>query len=260
MTNDHRRGPAWKQALAGGRPQIGMWVASAAPLLAEICAGAGLDWLLIDSEHALNNLVTIAPQLQAVASYPVTPVVRPPTGDAVQIKQLLDAGVEVLLVPMVESGAQAEALVAATRYPPAGIRGVGSALARASRWNRMADYLTVADEGISLLLQVESQAGVDAIADICAVDGVDGVFIGPADLAASLGHLGQPEHPDVVAVVEKAIATIVASGKAAGVNAFAEPLARRYLSLGATFVLVGADLTLVARGSETLAERYIEKR
>lgn len=259
MNTDHRRGPVWKQALAARRPQIGMWVASASPLLAEVCAGSGLDWLLIDSEHALNDLVTIAPQLQAVAPYPVTPVVRPPTGDPVQIKQLLDAGAEVLLIPMVESGAQAEQLVAATRYPPAGIRGVGSALARASRWNRVPGYLTGADEGISLLLQVESGAGLDALADICAVDGVDGVFIGPADLAASLGHLGQPEHPEVVAAVEKAITTIVAAGKAAGVNAFAEPLARRYLSLGATFVLVGADLALVARGSEALAERYIEK-
>lgn len=259
LTTDPRRGPGWKRALAGGRPQIGMWVASASPLLAEICAGAGLDWLLIDSEHALNNLVTIAPQLQAVAAHPVTPVVRPPTGDPVLIKQLLDAGVEVLLIPMVESAEQAEQLVAATRYPPAGIRGVGSALARASRWNRVPNYLASADEGISVLLQVESRAGLDALEGICAVDGVDGVFIGPADLAASLGHLGGPDHPDVVAAVEQAIATIVASGKAAGVNAFAEPLARRYLALGASFVLVGADLTLVARGSEALAERYIDK-
>src|ERR1700754_5201064 len=124
MSADHRRGPAWKQALAAGRPQIGMWVASASPLLAEVCAGSGLDWLLIDSEHALNDLVTIAPQLQAIAAYQVTPVVRPPTGDPVQIKQLLDAGAEVLLLPMIESREQAEAMVAATRYPPAGIRGV----------------------------------------------------------------------------------------------------------------------------------------
>jgi 4-hydroxy-2-oxoheptanedioate aldolase len=160
---------------------------------------------------------------------------------------------------MVESAQQAEQLVAATRYPPAGIRGVGSAFARASRWNRTPDYLSGADEGISLLLQVESQAGLDALDDICAVDGVDGVFIGPADLAASLGHLGNPEHPEVVAAVERAIATVVASGKAAGVNAFAERVARRYLSLGASFVLVGADLVLVARGSEVLAERYTEK-
>jgi 4-hydroxy-2-oxoheptanedioate aldolase len=251
------RGPAWKQAIAGERPQVGMWVASASTTVAEICAGSGLDWLLIDSEHAPNDVVTIAAQLQAVAAYPITPVVRPPHGDAVVIKQYLDAGVEVLLVPMVESAEQARGLVAATRYPPAGIRGVGSALARASRWNRVEGYLAGADEGISLLVQVESRAGLDALPDICAVDGIDGVFIGPADLAASLGHLGQPDHPEVVAEVEKAITTIVSCGKAAGVNAFGEELARRYLAAGARFILVGADLTLLARGSEELARRYI---
>jgi len=254
---DHRRGPLWKQRLVGDRAQFGMWVASASPLLAEICAGSGLDWLLIDSEHAPNDLVTIVPQLQAVSSYPVVPVVRPPTGDPVQIKQLLDAGAEVLLIPMVESAEQARRLVAATRYPPVGFRGVGSALARSSRWNRVEGYLGSADGEISLLVQVESRAGLDALDEICAVDGVDGVFIGPADLAASLGHLGKPEHPDVVAAVTAAIATIAAAGKAAGVNAFGEELARQYLAAGARFILVGADLTLVARGSEQLAKRYI---
>jgi 4-hydroxy-2-oxoheptanedioate aldolase len=233
-----------------------MWVASASPTVAEICAGSGLDWLLIDSEHAPNNLLSIQPQLQAVAAYPVTPVVRPPTGDPVQIKQLLDAGAEVLLLPMIESREQAEAMVAATRYPPAGIRGVGAALARASRWNRIDGYLTNADAEISVLVQVESQAGLDALDDICQVDGVDGVFIGPADLAASLGHLGRPDHPEVVAAVEAAITAITAAGKAAGVNAFVESLARRYLALGAKFILVGADVALVARGSEELAKRY----
>jgi 4-hydroxy-2-oxoheptanedioate aldolase len=177
----------------------------------------------------------------------------------VQIKQLLDAGVEVLLVPMVESAQQAQELVRAVRYPPVGIRGVGSALARASRWNRIEGYLEHADAGISLLLQVESQAGLDALTEICAVDGVDGVFVGPADLAASLGHLGHPEHPEVVAAVRNAIKTIAGSGKAAGVNAFAEPMARDYISAGARYILVGADVTLLARGSEELARRYHEE-
>jgi 4-hydroxy-2-oxoheptanedioate aldolase len=255
-TPDHRRGPGWKQQLAGAEPLVGMWVASGAPVLAEICAGAGLDWLLIDSEHAPNDLVTIQPQLQAVAPYQVTPVVRPPVGDPVQIKQLLDAGVEVLLIPMIESAEQAAQVVAATRYPPAGIRGVGATLARASRWGRVGGYVAAANDEVSVLLQVESRAGLDCLDDICRVDGVDGVFIGPADLAASLGHLGQPDHPDVVEEVEKAIKAITASGKAAGVNAFGEALARRYLAAGAQFILVGADLTLVARGSEELATRY----
>ena len=172
------------------------------------------------------------------------------------IKQLLDVGVEVLLIPMVESRAQARALVAATRYPPEGIRGVGSALARASRWNRVEGYLARAAETVSVLVQVESRAGLDAIAGIAATDGVDGVFLGPADLAASLGHLGEQDHPEVVSVVEDAIKAITAAGKPAGVNAFPPDLAARYLRAGARFILVGADVTLLARGSEQLAARH----
>jgi 4-hydroxy-2-oxoheptanedioate aldolase len=251
-----RRGPQFKARLTETEPLIGMWVASGSTVSAEICAGSGVDWILIDSEHAPNDLLSIIAQLQAVAAYPVTPVVRPPTGDPVQIKQLLDAGAEVLLIPMVESAEQARDLVRAVRYPPAGIRGVGSALARASRWQRIDGYLNAADDQISLLLQVESQAGLDALKDICAVDGVDGVFVGPADLAGSMGYLGRPDHPEVVAAVEAAIDVIVASGKAAGVNAFVETAARRYLSRGVRFILVGADVTLLARGSEELANRY----
>jgi 4-hydroxy-2-oxoheptanedioate aldolase len=246
----------WRAALAGPGPVTGMWVASGSPLCAEICAGSGLDWLLIDGEHAPNDVRSILAQLQAVAPYPVTPVVRPPAGDPVLIKQLLDVGAEVLLIPMVESGAQARALVTATRYPPQGIRGVGSALARASRWNRTGDYLPRAGDTVSVLVQVESRAGLDAIADIAAVDGIDGIFLGPADLAASLGHLGEQDHPAVVAAVEDAIAAVTGAGKAAGVNAFPPDLARRYLGAGARFILVGADVTLLARGSEALAARH----
>ncbi|MCU1619207.1 MAG: 2-dehydro-3-deoxyglucarate aldolase [Modestobacter sp.] len=252
-------GRRWKQRLAAGEPLVGMWVATGSPYVAEICAGAGLDWLLIDSEHAPNDLRSIQAQLQAVAAYPVVPVVRPPSGDPVVIKQLLDAGVEALLVPMVESGEEAAALVAATRYPPAGIRGVGSALARASRWNRIPDYLATADDGISLMVQVESVRGLAALPDILAVDGLDGVFLGPADLAGSMGHLGRPDHPEVVAAVEGAIDAITAAGLAAGVNAFVEETAQRYLDRGVRYVLVGADATLLARGSEALATRHREQ-
>ena len=250
------RAARWRVALAGLHPVTGMWVASGSAVCAEICAGAGFDWLLIDSEHAPNDLRSILAQLQAVAAYPVTPVIRPPSGDPVLIKQLLDVGVEVLLIPMVESGAQAWALVAATRYPPAGIRGVGSALARASRWNRVEGYLHRAGETVSVLVQVESRAGLDAIADIAATDGVNGVFLGPADLAAALGHLGEQDHPEVVNAVEDAIKAITAAGKPAGVNAFPPDLAERYLRAGARFILVGADVTLLARGSEQLAARH----
>lgn len=256
---DSRRGVLWRAALRGDAAQVGMWVASGSPVIAEICAGSGLDWLLIDSEHAPNDVISIQLQLQAVAPYAVTPVVRPPTGDPVQIKQLLDAGAEAILVPMVESAEQARELVAATRYPPAGFRGVGAALARASRWNRVPGYLAGANDEVCLMVQVESVAGLAALAEICAVDGVDGVFLGPADLAASMGHLGRPDHPQVVAAVESAIATINAAGIAAGVNAFVESAARRYLELGVRFILVGADVFMLARGSEDLATRFTTK-
>jgi 4-hydroxy-2-oxoheptanedioate aldolase len=246
----------WRATLAAGRPTAGMWVASGSPVVAEICAGSGVDWLLIDGEHAPNDLRTILAQLQAVAPYPVTPVIRPPVGDPVLIKQLLDLGVEVLLIPMVESREQAQALVAATRYPPEGIRGVGSALARASRWNRVGDYLKQAATTVSLLVQIESRAGLDALPEIADVDGIDGIFLGPADLAASLGHLGQQDHPEVTGAVEAAIKAITAAGKPAGVNAFPKDLADRYLAAGARFILVGADVTLLAVGSEQLAARH----
>ncbi len=248
--------PTFSAALAGDRPQIGMWVASGSAYCAEICAGAGLDWLLVDSEHSPNNVRSLLPHLQATAAYPVHVVVRPPSADRVEIKQLLDIGVRNLLIPMVDTPAEAHEVVQATRYPPRGVRGVGSALARASRWNRLPSYLQHADEGISVLVQVESEQGLRGIDSICAVDGVDGVFIGPADLAASLGHLGHPDHPEVMTEIERAIARIVAGGKAAGVNAFVEQDARRFMDLGARFVLVGADVSLLARGSEDLATRY----
>jgi 4-hydroxy-2-oxoheptanedioate aldolase len=233
-----------------------MWVATGSAYCAEICAGADLDWLLIDSEHVPNDVRSLLAHLQAVAPYGVTPVIRPPTGDPVIIKQLLDIGAEVLLIPMVDSAEQARELVRAVRYPPDGVRGVGSALARASRWNRVPGYLQNATESVSLMVQVESQAGLDALPEIVAVEGIDAIFLGPSDLAASLGQLGRQDHPDVVAAVEAAIRTIVASGKAAGVNAFAENLAARYLAAGAKFLLVGADVALLAQGSDALARRH----
>jgi 4-hydroxy-2-oxoheptanedioate aldolase len=234
-----------------------MWVASGNAYCAEICAGGGLDWLLIDGEHAPNDLRSILAQLQAVAAFPVSPVVRPPHADPVLLKQLLDIGVRNLLIPMIDTVEQAEALVRAVRYPPRGMRGVGSALGRASGWNRETGYLQDADAGITLVVQAESRRALDALDAIAAVDGVDAVFLGPSDLAASFGYLGQQEHPEVVEAVERAIGAIKAAGKPAGVNAFAEARARRYLEVGCSFVLVGADVTLLARGSEDLAARYI---
>ena len=246
----------FKQRLAARERLIGMWVASASPVIAELCAGSGLDLLLIDAEHAPNDLPSLQAQLQAVAPYPITPVLRPPIGDAALIKQYLDIGATALLIPMVSSADEATELVRATRYPPAGIRGVGSSFGRSGRWGRTVGYLGTAGDGITLLVQVETVAALDQIEAIAAVDGVDGIFVGPADLAASMGHLGETDHPDVVARVDDAIRRIVAAGKPAGVNAFAEDAARAYLDAGASFVLVGADVTILVRESTALADRY----
>jgi 4-hydroxy-2-oxoheptanedioate aldolase len=249
--------PTFRDALAASdRPLVGMWVCTGSPLVAEICAGAGLDLLLVDMEHSPNGLESVLAQLQAVAAYPVTPVVRVPSADVVTIKQVLDLGAQNLVVPMVSSAKQARAAVDAVRYPPRGRRGVGSALARSARWTRVDGYLEQADQHVSLVVQVETVEGVAAVHEIAAVDGVDGVFVGPADLAASLGLLGQQGHPDVVAAVLHTVEAVRAAGKPVGVNAFDPALARSYVEAGASFVVVGADVTLLARGSEELADRF----
>ncbi|MEZ0448023.1 HpcH/HpaI aldolase family protein [Cellulomonas sp. ICMP 17802] len=250
--------PTFRDALAtADGPLVGMWVCSGSPLVAEICAGAGLDLLLIDMEHSPNGLESVLAQLQAVAAYPVTPVVRVPSADPVTIKQVLDLGAQNLVVPMVSSADAARAVVEAVRYPPRGRRGVGSALARSARWNRVDGYLEDADAHVSLVVQVETAEGVAAAEAIAAVDGVDGVFVGPADLAASMGLLGRQTHPDVVAAVHRAFDGVRAAGTPVGVNAFDPALARSYVDAGASFVLVGADVTLLARGSEELARRLV---
>ncbi|QIG38414.1 2-dehydro-3-deoxyglucarate aldolase [Microbacterium sp. 4R-513] len=250
--------PTFREALAAAsRPLAGMWVCTGSPLVAEICAGAGLDWVLIDMEHAPNGLESVVAQLHAVSAYPVTPVVRVPIGDVVTIKQVLDLGAQSLLVPMISSADEARAVVRAVRYPPRGTRGVGSALARSGRWNRIDGYLTNADAHVSLFVQIETAAGVEAAAEIAAVDGVDGVFVGPSDLAASMGVLGAQTHPEVVAAVRRTFEAVKAAGKPVGVNAFDPAVADGYLDDGADFILVGADVALLARGSEALEARFI---
>jgi 4-hydroxy-2-oxoheptanedioate aldolase len=246
----------FKLALQQKRKQIGLWLGLASPYSAELCAGAGFDWLLLDGEHAPNDVRSLLAQLQAVAPYPSHPIIRPVIGDTAIIKQMLDIGAQTLLVPMVETAEQAATLVSATRYPPEGVRGVGSALARASRWNRRSGYLDEADAQICLLVQVESKKGLDNLEAIASVDGVDGVFIGPADLSAALGHRGNPGHPEVQQAIESSIRKVVALGKAAGILMADEKLARRYLGLGCTFVAVGADTTLLVRSTQALAERF----
>lgn len=250
--------PTLRDALAqADRPLAGMWVCSGSPLVAEICAGAGLDWILIDMEHSPNGLESVLAQLQATAASPVTTLVRVPTADPVVIKQVLDLGAQNLIVPMVSSVAEAEAAVRAVRYPPRGVRGVGSALARSARWNRVDDYLADADEHVSLVVQIETATAVEAAAGIAAVDGVDGVFVGPSDLAASMGLLGKQTHPEVVAAVRRVLADAQSAGTPVGVNAFDPALARDYAEAGADFLLVGADVALLARGSEALAAAWV---
>ena len=249
--------PTLREALAGAeRPLAGMWVSSGSAVVAEICAGSGLDWILIDMEHGPNGLESVLAQLHAVAAYDIIPAVRVPSADATVLKQVLDIGAQTVIVPMISSAAEAAAAVTAVRYQPRGIRGVGSALARSGRWNRVDDYLAHADAHVSLFVQIESSAGVEAAGEIAAVDGVDGVFIGPSDLAASMGLLGEQTHPDVVAAVLHTFEAVRAAGMPVGVNAFDPGVVQSYLDAGARFVVVSADVTLLARGSEALAARW----
>ena len=247
---------SFKSALAEGQSQIGLWLAMADPYSAEICAGSGFDWLLLDGEHSPLDLRTMLAQLQAVAPYPTHAVVRPPTGDPVLIKQMLDIGAQSLLIPMVETPKQAEMLVRATRYPPQGFRGVGAGIARAARWGRVEHYLDRANEEVCLLLQVETRSGLENLEAIASTEGVDGVFLGAADLSASLGHIGQPQHPHVVAAMEKAIKTILVHGKAPGVLATDEAVAASYLAQGARFVAVGVDALLLVKATQDLCRRF----
>lgn len=249
----------FKQALAKQQAQIGLWLGLANAYSTEICAGAGFDWLLLDGEHSPNTLPSLLAQLQAIAAYPAShPIARVPLGHgeagAALIKQYLDLGFQTLLVPMVDTPAQAAALVKATRYPPDGIRGMAGA--RASRWGRYPNYANEANAQICLLVQAESQTALDNLEAIAATPGVDGVFIGPADLSASLGHVGQATHPEVQAAIDSAIRRIVKSGKAAGILTSDETLARHYLALGATFVAVGLDTQLLVRQTSALAALY----
>ncbi|MBK8018224.1 MAG: HpcH/HpaI aldolase/citrate lyase family protein [Betaproteobacteria bacterium] len=245
----------FKRALKSGSAQLGCWLSLGSHAAAEIAAGAGFDWLLIDMEHAPNELPSVHAQLHAAAAYPVATMVRPPWNDTVVVKRLLDLGVQTLLIPFVETAEEARRAVAATRYPPGGVRGV-STNSRANRFGRVRDYFARVEEEMCVLIQIESKRGVENLSEIAKVEGLDGIFIGPQDLAAGYGHLGNPGHPEVQEVIAAAIDKIRAGGKAAGILAFAEADAKKWIAHGADFVAVTSDQFLLARDTTATLAKF----
>jgi len=246
---------AFKHALKDGKAQIGLWSSLSSNYSVEVIAGAGFDWILLDMEHSPNDLESLLAQLQAAAPYPTHPVVRVPWNDMVAMKRILDVGAQSLLVPYVSTAEEARAAVAHTRYPPKGVRGVAGTT-RATRFGRIKDYARRAHEEVCVLVQVETQAALDNVESICAVEGVDGVFVGPADLHASMGYTGEIANPKVKPVIDDTIRRIRKAGKAPGILTPSEEDARRWLECGALFVAVGADVGLLARGAEALAAKF----
>jgi 4-hydroxy-2-oxoheptanedioate aldolase len=245
----------FKRALKANKLQIGLWCSLSSHYATELVAGSGFDWILLDTEHSPNDLESVLQQLQAAAPYPTHPVVRVPWNDMVTIKRYLDIGAQSLLIPYVQNAEEAKAAVAYTRYPPAGVRGVAGAT-RATRFGRAKDYAKRAHEEICVLVQVETQTALDHLEKIAAVDGVDGVFIGPADLHASLGYTGETNNPKVMPIIDDAIRRIRKCGKAPGILTGVEADARRWIECGGLFVAVGADTGVLARGTEALAAKF----
>lgn len=246
---------AFKHALAAGKPQIGLWSSLSSHLTVELIAGAGFDWILLDMEHAPNDLESIHTQLQAAAAYPTQAVVRVPWNDMVMLKRVLDVGAQTVLIPMIDTPEQAREAVSYTRYPPKGVRGMGGTT-RATRYGRIKDYPQVVERELCVLLQVETAQALDNLEAIAAVDGVDGIFIGPADLHASFGHAGEGHHPEVWPKIEDAMRRIRAAGKAPGFLTPVEADSRRILEVGGLFVAVGTDANLLMRGADALCARF----
>ncbi len=240
-----------KAALRAGVPQYGIWLNLASPYTAELLSGAGFDWLLIDGEHGPNLIPQMLAQAQTIGSR-TSVVVRPPQGEVWMIKQILDLGVQTILVPMIESAEHAAEMVRAMRYPPEGVRGMGAGVARAADFGRISDYIASANAQTCLLLQVESRAGLAALPAILAMDGVDGVFIGPADLAADMGFPGDSAAPQVQSAIDEALGAIVAAGKMAGILTFDPAAAKRYAAMGVTFLGVGGDIGLLVTAAAKL--------
>jgi 2-dehydro-3-deoxyglucarate aldolase len=244
-----------KQGLLAGKKLIGCWSSLSNAITTEALGVAGFDWILLDGEHSPNDVSTFIPQLMALKDSVSAPVVRPTCNDAVEIKRLLDAGFYNFLIPFVESVDGARRAVAATRYPPQGIRGV-SVSQRSNRYGTIPDYFTTVNQHMCVMVQIENLAGAAAARDIAALDGVDCLFVGPSDLAAGMGHIGNAGHPDVQAVIADVFADAKASGKPSGILAPAEADARRYLAMGATFIGVGSDLGVFRAATQALCERY----
>lgn len=246
---------AFKRALAEGRQQIGFWNTLPGPMVAEALAACGFDWVVIDTEHSVTDVPDTLAMMQAMAPYPVSPVVRPASNDPVLIKRILDLGAQTLLIPYVQSAAEARAAVAAMRYAPRGIRGMAG-MTRASRFGLVKDYAVRAEEELCLIVQVETAEALARIEEIAAVDGVHGLFIGPADLAASMGHPGHAGHPEVVAAIEDAVKRIVAAGKPAGILTQDRALQRRCIEWGTRFTAVGIDLSLLVNSARALVAEF----
>ena len=246
----------FRQDLIAGKPLIGCWCSLGSPISTEVLGLAGFDWLLLDGEHSPNDVLSFIPQLMALKDSPSAPVVRPQWNDTVQIKRLLDAGFYNFLIPFVQSAEEARAAVAATRYPPDGVRGL-SVSQRNNRYGTVKDYFKVINENIAVMVQIETQTAIDAIDEICAVPGVDGIFIGPGDLSTTMGHIGNPLHPEVQAAMQKVYDSAKAHGKPIGILAPAEADARRYLEMGASFVAVGSDLGVFRNATQALRDKFL---
>ncbi|MCP5098785.1 MAG: HpcH/HpaI aldolase/citrate lyase family protein [Chloroflexi bacterium] len=248
----------FKAALANGSVQIGLWSTLGSNIVAEVIGDSGFDWILLDTEHSPNELPGLVSQMQGMATGTASPIVRPAWNDPVLIKRLLDIGAQTLLLPFVQNGAEAKAAVAATRYPPDGIRGVTGS-GRAARYGRVKTYLHEAANEIAVLVQIETGSGLENLEEIATVPGVDGVFIGPSDLSASLGHLGNPKHETVQAALKTAVTQLKSIGIAAGILAFNPEDARRYIEWGYQFIAVGSDLSVLASGTQALAASFKNK-
>ena len=246
----------FRRDLIAGRKLIGCWCSLASPITTEVLGLAGFDWLLLDGEHSPNDVLSFVPQLMALKDSASAPVVRPQWNDTVEIKRLLDVGFYNFLIPFVQSAEEAQHAVAATRYPPEGVRGV-SVSQRSNLYGTVKDYMKIINDNITVLVQIENRKGIEALDGICAVPGVDGIFIGPSDLAAAFGHLGDPSHPEVQEAMQIVFARAQAHGKPVGILAPAESDARRYLEMGASFVAVGSDLGAFRAATQALRDKYV---